>query len=217
MRTSGTDDPEGTRLRRRHRGRGRAGPAWDAGVGKQLVGGGRHICWWPSWCSCWGRSAATLPRRRPRCCSRSWWPCRCPPPPPQDGPGLRVGCWRVASPSPPGCCGGPATRARRYASAPAKPARRWPRCWPIRPRHRPCGIGHARGSRRPGPPTLRHPCDQRDPPAGTEPWSTWSSSWAGPWSLRAVQPQRATPPERFLRSVPCARRSARSWRPARAC
>ena len=35
--------------------------------------------------------------------------------------------------------------------------------------------------------------------------------------LRAVPAQRATRPERFLNSVPCARRSQRSWRPARAC
>jgi hypothetical protein len=107
------------------------------------------------------------------------------------------------------------TQVRQRASE-ACP-RRWPRCWPIRPHHRPCGIGHARGSRRPGAPTLRHPYDQRDPPAGTEPWLTWSSSWAEPWSSRAVQPRRATRPGRFLKSVPCARRSGRSWRPAQAC
>jgi hypothetical protein len=211
---------------RRSRGHGRTraprwwGPGWSCLEPWRREATGRRWparCWWRSWCSCWGCSAATLPRRRPRCCWRSWWPCRCRSPPPQDGPGSRVGRWRVASLSPPGCCCGRATRARRCGSAPAWPARRWPSCWPIRPRHRRCGIGHARGWRRPGAPTRRHPCDQRDPPAGTGPLSTWSSSWAGPWSSRAVPPRRATRPGRFLRSVPCARRSGRSWRRARAC
>jgi hypothetical protein len=124
--------------------------------------------WWRSWCSSWAGSAATWPRRRPRSCSRSWWPCPSPPPPAQPGLAWPPGRWREASRWPSACCCGLGMRAHWCASVPGMPAMRWPRCWLIRD-CRPFRIRRAPRSTRPARPTTGHHCGPPAPPDGTGP------------------------------------------------